>query len=205
MSLRHVSPILGLGAVAALGVAAYALPASAAPAPIAPAQQAHARHAGSDADALRKGRLLSNETVVARDLPTTASFNRGALARGSVIDIQCKVHGSVVGGNDLWYLRPAEVYEFVPARYVANVGPAPKFCGAGLDYVGRTTASLNERKAPTTAAATGGTIRPGSKLVIGCKLPGPSVGGNANWYYLSDGRWVSARYVANVGAAPDLC
>lgn len=187
-----------------MSAAAFALPVSAAPNQnAAPQRLAQTR---VTADPLAKGRLLSGYTVVARSLPTTDSVSRGALQRGSTINIECKVYGSSVGGNDIWYLRPAEVIEFVPARDVANVGPAPKFCGAEATYRGRSTAPLVAHTAPTVGSARiGKGIPRGTTLAIGCKLPGRPVGGNPWWYNLGGGSWVSARYVANSGPAPDIC
>jgi hypothetical protein len=71
---------------------------------------------------------------------------------------------------------------------------------------GRVIASaLNVRSAPTTFARDVGTLRYRSTIGIQCKVYGQSVGGNGWWYKLSTGRWVTARYVANIGPAPVLC
>ena len=64
---------------------------------------------------------------------------------------------------------------------------------------------MTKRVAPTTAASASGGLGRGARVTIICELPGQSVGGNNRWYYLTDGRWVAARYVANVGRAPGWC
>jgi len=115
------------------------------------------------------------------------------------------VRGSSVDGNDLWYLLPPTLNEWVAARYVRNVGAAPGWCGSDERFVGRTTTAVTKRVAPTTAASASGGLARGVRVNIICKLPGQSVGGNNRWYYLTDGRWVAARYVSNVGRAPGWC
>jgi uncharacterized protein YraI len=65
--------------------------------------------------------------------------------------------------------------------------------------------SLHVRKAPTAKSSTAGSLSRGQVVSLDCKVPGPSVDGNARWYKLSKGGWVTARYVDNVGAAPSWC
>lgn len=53
-----------------------------------------------------------------------------------------------------------------------------------------------------------GTVQPGAKLRIICKLNSTVIDGNPRWYKIEfkDRRgWVSARYVENIGAAPHFC
>ena len=115
------------------------------------------------------------------------------------------VRGTSLGGNDVWYALPPTLNEWVSARYVATVGPAPDWCGTDERFVGRATAKLTKRTGPTTAASSAGSLAKGAGVDIICKLPGQNVNGNTRWYYLTDGRWVSARYVDNVGRAPGWC
>lgn len=61
---------------------------------------------------------------------------------------------------------------------------------------------------PSTHAPANYTFPNGSKVTLDCKVPGPVVGGNSRWYLVvaeGDANWVSARYVRNVGKAPDPC
>jgi len=115
------------------------------------------------------------------------------------------VRGATVGGNNIWYLLPPTLNEWVSARYVENVGAAPDWCGTAKRFTGRTTEALTQRTGPTRKASSAGTLARGSQVRIVCKLPGQEVDGNALWYSLTNGRWVSARYVDNIGAAPGYC
>ncbi|HEY5784276.1 MAG TPA: hypothetical protein VIT65_05835 [Microlunatus sp.] len=159
--------------------------------------------AAADADA--DGKVVAAGGLTVRQLPTTASTSKGKLANGTTVSIICKVRGSSVDGNNLWYLLPPTLNEWISARYVRNVGAAPGWCGDDERFIGRTTTAVTKRVAPTTAASTAGGLAAGARVSIICKLPGQSVGGNNRWYYLTDGRWVSARYVTNVGRAPGWC
>lgn len=52
------------------------------------------------------------------------------------------------------------------------------------------------------------TISNGRRIGLVCKVEGTVVGGNKWWYLVAsndDTSWVSARYVRNIGAAPDHC
>ena len=159
----------------------------------------------AQADIVADGTVVAAGGLTVRQLPTTASTAKGRLANGTTVSIICKVRGSSVDGNNLWYLLPPTLNEWVSARYVRNVGAAPGWCGNDERFVGRTTTAVTKRVAPTTAAAASGGLARGVRVTIICKLPGQSVGGNNRWYYLTDGRWVAARYVANVGRAPGWC
>lgn len=152
-----------------------------------------------------EGKAIAKSGLTVRALPTTASAAKGSIAKGKVFPIVCKVRGTSVDGNNIWYALPPTLGEWVSARYVENVGPAPRWCGNDERFVGRTTAKLTKRVAPTTAAASVGTLAKGAGVDIICKLDGKNVDGNKKWYYLTDGRWVAARYVANVGRAPGWC
>lgn len=199
MFVRPVS--LALAAVAVTAVTGTALTAAAAPRSEAPTPAA-----SGTAAAPAKGRVVAQGGVTARNLPTPASAGYGTFAAGEQITLLCKIRGSSVDGNDLWYLVPSEGQVFVTARYVANVGAPPRYCDGGTrSFVGRTTTTLAKRTAPTTRAAAVGSLAAGTDIGVVCKLTGQSVAGNPLWYYLHDGRWISARYVTNRGAAPAYC
>ncbi len=159
----------------------------------------------ASAETLAQGRVVAGGGVVVRSLPTTASENFGVYAKGERVTLLCKLRGSTVDGNAVWYRTPSEGSTWVSARYVANVGPAPAYCGSSARYTGRTTATVTKREAPTTRTAAHGTVAKGLKVSVICKWEGDTVAGNAIWYHLTDGRWISARYVTNVGKAPELC
>jgi hypothetical protein len=58
-----------------------------------------------------------------------------------------------MNGEDLWYLLPPTLNEWVSAGYVQSIGPAPRWCGSSERFVGRTTTALSRREAPTAASA----------------------------------------------------
>lgn len=67
--------------------------------------------------------------------------------------------------------------------------------------------ALTVRYAPSIHSKAVGALRPGAMIPLGCKVRGPKVGGNDIWYSLppTTHEWVSARYVRNIGRAPDWC
>ena len=165
------------------------------------ASPAHA--AGGTGD--DQGRVTSKTNLTVRYGPTTASKAVGSLEPGQYFTFVCQIRGSSVDGNRVWYLLPPSLNEWVSARYVAVVGSTPPDCGTDARFTGTTTTALTQRTGPTRAAAAAGTLARGTKVSIVCKLPGQPVAGNALWYSLTNGRWVAARYVSNVGAAPGWC
>ncbi len=140
-----------------------------------------------------------------RYAPSTASNPRGTVLKGQTFKIECKVRGTMVDGNNLWYLLPPGNTHWVSARYVKNVGPAPDWCSEGKSATGVTTAGINKRQRPTHSDAIVGGLAAGKTVSIRCKVSSDSVGGNTLWYYTTDGRWISARYVTNRGKAPGYC
>ncbi|MGH3491445.1 MAG: SH3 domain-containing protein [Actinopolymorphaceae bacterium] len=164
---------------------------------VAPASQAHAATS-------YQGRVTA--TLNVRSAPTTAAADVGTLRSGATISIQCKVFGPSVGGNSLWY--KLSTTRWVTARYVSNIGPAPRFCGDGQEYEGRAAAFVNVRSGPNTANAVVSSAPQGTFLALVCKVDSQVVDGNPRWYQLTGdggGQWVAARYVSNVGSAPPYC
>lgn len=142
--------------------------------------------------------------------PTTVATKDTTYQKGKVLYFDCKLNGPSVDGNSRWYLKigGGDDPEFLPARYVENLGKAPKWCAKGdWFYEGKIVAkpSLTMRAKPTTSSAAKGTVEYGKQVSIICKLNGKTVGGNQRWYQLAHGAWVPARYVANVGDAPAWC
>ncbi|TDE03378.1 SH3 domain-containing protein [Jiangella asiatica] len=143
-----------------------------------------------------------------RSAPTSASPKVGSLAAGTTVTIQCKVYGPSVSGNDLWYKLSNG--RWVTARYIANIGTAPRFCGTGTEYAGRVSSqtSLAVRSGPNTANAKVSSIPRGMPVYIVCKVDSQRIDGNTRWYQLvgdGGGQWVAARYVTNVGTIPPYC
>lgn len=183
-----------ISAMRILGVSAAAIAATAAGA----ALPAHA--ASTD------GKVDSSIGVQVRSAPSTASKPLSALPDNQVFPIECKVRGTMVDGNDLWYSLPSDIGgEYVSARYVTNVGPAPDWCSGGKVATGKATSGLNLRQGPTHSDKIVGSVAAGKTFKINCKVVSDDVNGNKLWYYTTDGRWISARYVDNIGAAPGYC
>ncbi|MDX3350839.1 MULTISPECIES: SH3 domain-containing protein [Streptomyces] len=71
--------------------------------------------------------------VTADRLALRTSPSRGAdviryARRGEVVSIYCKTPGSRVQGNPLWYLLTDGTWAWGAARYIDNIGPAPRWC-----------------------------------------------------------------------------
>lgn len=71
--------------------------------------------------------------MTADRLALRTSPSRGAdviryARRGEVVSIYCKTPGSRVQGNPLWYLLTDGTWAWGAARYIDNIGPAPRWC-----------------------------------------------------------------------------
>ncbi|MFV0133657.1 SH3 domain-containing protein [Streptomyces sp. HMX87] len=71
--------------------------------------------------------------VTARTLALRSAPNRGSQViryahRGEVVHIYCKTPGQKVKGNPLWYLLTDGTWAWGAARYIDNIGPAPRWC-----------------------------------------------------------------------------
>ncbi len=75
-----------------------------------------------------KGRVIANGGLFVRARPNTHSRIVGWHARGSIVTIKCKVNGENIGGNPRWYLLNDGTYGWSAARYIRNIGPAPRWC-----------------------------------------------------------------------------
>lgn len=64
---------------------------------------------------------------------------------------------------------------------------------------------LNVRSEPSTDSETLATLTNGTELRISCKAEGETIEGDSTWYKLGFQRWVSARYVADLGPEPAWC
>ncbi|TJZ45998.1 SH3 domain-containing protein [Streptomyces piniterrae] len=91
-------------------------------------------------------------------------------------------------------------------------GPAMAV-GSGEDhrrpYKGKVIAKtgLLKRSGPSTKYKVIGSNPYGKIVKIKCKVNGENIKGNPRWYKLKDGSyaWSSARYIMNIGEAPDWC
>lgn len=153
------------------------------------------------------GRVDADRGLVAHFVPTTAAPRYGSYPDGARLRLVCKVHSMSVGGNDVWYLVRGTHRRWVSARYVENVGAAPRLCGDGRVSRARVvTERLNRREAPSVRAATDGTLSRHDRVSIVCWIDGLGErGGDGQWYQLAGGSWVSAQYVSATTRRVELC
>ncbi|MFD6534267.1 SH3 domain-containing protein [Streptomyces sp. NPDC060184] len=113
--------------------------------------------------------------------------------------------------------RPAVDPQAKPSEPQAKPGehgrpsaePQVKPAAPKVTYRGRVIArpSLLLRDRPTRSSRVVGEVPYGTIVDIFCKTRGDNVDGNDRWYLLTNGTWAwgSARYIENIGAAPDWC
>ena len=173
-----VSRIVRAAAVAAAGVAVVA--ASTAPA------QAHGY----------TGTVTGENGVNVRTAPTVHGDATGTLPKGETVTLECKVRGTAVDGNDLWY-AVHEGTEWVSARFVENAGPAPKWCPQSdtETATGTVSSDLNVRQGPTTADRRMDTLPAGSRVELRCSVASQPVGDDHTWYATTSGQWVTGAYL----------
>lgn len=151
----------------------------------------------AEAATVYKGKVTASGGLTVRPAPSIHTGSKGTIAKGTTISIDCKVPGTVVGGNSLWYALSGNK-GWVSARYVANVGVAPKYCPADDTEFGdgRTTAAVNMRRGPHFNDVKVGTLAKGKSVTVVCYVKSTAgVGGNFQWYQLTNKTWVTAAYV----------
>jgi uncharacterized protein YraI len=143
-------------------------------------------------DGAAKGVVVANGGLVGHLRPSTHAPANYTFPNGSEVTLDCKVSGTVVDGNRRWYLVVAEGdANWVSARYVGNVGPAPEPCDpSDGTFSAKTTAVLKKRVGPTTADASAGTYTKGQKFRVQCYTDS-----GQKWFLTETSRWVSAKYV----------
>ena len=170
---------LALTAAVAATLALPLAPADAAPAPASTSHTA-------------EGVVVARGGLVGHLRPSTHAPANYTFRNGSRVTLDCKVSGTVVGGNPRWYLVVAEGdANWVSARYVRNVGKAPEPCDPSDGTIsGKATTALTKRVGPTSADATAGTYAKGSKVRVQCYT-----NSGQKWYLTDTSRWVRAKYV----------
>jgi hypothetical protein len=153
--------------------------------PLAPATAA-------PVDAAAEGVVVAKGGLIGHVRPSTHAPANYTFPNGSEVTLDCKVSGTVVDGNPRWYLVVAEGdANWVSARYVRNVGPAPEPCDpSDGTFSAKTTTVLKKRVGPTTADASAGTYAKGQKFRVQCYT-----NSGQKWYLTETSRWVSAKYV----------
>ncbi len=151
------------------------------------------------------GEVIANGGLSVRYSPSIHTGSVGSVREGQRLTLTCKVRGTKVRGNDIWYNLGRQT-RWVSARYVRNIGPAPSWC-IGSAAVGQNTEAiaLNLRAGPTTQDKVVGALAANGRVDLICKVRGETIRGNNLWYQTSDRKWVTARYVDNVGNAPSYC
>ncbi|MFI8167072.1 SH3 domain-containing protein [Streptomyces sp. NPDC085931] len=84
-------------------------------------------HHGHHGKHLYKGVVTAN-TLALRSAPNRGSQIIRYAHKGEVVSIFCKTGGESVKGNPLWYLLTDGTWAWGAARYIDNIGPAPRWC-----------------------------------------------------------------------------
>ena len=74
-----------------------------------------------------RGRVTADRLAL-RTSPSRGSQVIRYARRGETVHIYCKTPGDRVRGNPLWYLLTDGTGAWGAARYIDNVGPAPRWC-----------------------------------------------------------------------------
>ncbi|MGX1314443.1 hypothetical protein RKD24_004562 [Streptomyces calvus] len=72
--------------------------------------------------------VVTAQRLALRSAPTRGSQVIRYAHKGDIVSIFCKVPGDKVDGNPLWYLLTDGTWAWGPARYIDNIGPAPRWC-----------------------------------------------------------------------------
>lgn len=143
------------------------------------------------------GTVVAQGGLVGRLRPSTHATANYTFPKGSKVSLDCRVPGTVVGGDSRWYLVSAEGdANWVSARYVTVTGPAVQPCDpSDGTYAAKATSALNRRVGPTTGDSTAGTYAKGAGFTVQCFTDS-----GQKWYLTGAGRWVRASYVSTSSA-----
>ncbi|UQA93129.1 hypothetical protein [Streptomyces halobius] len=75
-----------------------------------------------------KGKVIAKTGLLKRRGPSTKYKVVGSNPYNKVIKIKCKVNGENIKGNPRWYKLKDGSYSFSSARYIMNIGKAPRWC-----------------------------------------------------------------------------
>ncbi|MFE7901751.1 SH3 domain-containing protein [Streptomyces sp. NPDC057424] len=84
-------------------------------------------HHGHHDQRLYKG-VVTADTLALRSAPNRGSQIIRYAHKGDIVKIFCKTGGETVKGNPLWYLLTDGTWAWGAARYIDNIGPAPRWC-----------------------------------------------------------------------------
>jgi uncharacterized protein YraI len=175
---RTTTTALSLAGLAAATFAVPALPAAA-------------------VDGSTQGVVAAQGGLVGRLRPSTHAAANYTFPNGSNVTLDCRLPGTVVGGDSRWYLVVAEGdANWVSARYVTVSGAAVQPCDpSDGTYAAKATTALNRRVGPTTGDTTAGTYAKGAGFTVQCFTDS-----GQKWYLTGGGRWVRASYVSTSSA-----
>ncbi|WP_425540960.1 SH3 domain-containing protein [Streptomyces coeruleorubidus] len=93
----------------------------------------HGHHDPSGGNGNHHDPRLYRGVVTANTLALRSAPNRGSQIirhahKGDIVSIFCKTGGETVEGNPLWYLLTDGTWAWGAARYIDNIGPAPRWC-----------------------------------------------------------------------------
>jgi hypothetical protein len=72
--------------------------------------------------------VVTADRLALRTSPTRGGQVIRYAHRGETVRIHCKTPGDKVHGNPLWYLLTDGTWAWGAARYIDNIGPAPRWC-----------------------------------------------------------------------------
>ncbi|GAA2318566.1 SH3 domain-containing protein [Streptomyces kunmingensis] len=113
---------------ARLGAAVVALAALAATASPALALSDDATGGADNRPRVYKGRVTAKSGLLLRDSPTRGSRVIRTEPYRAIVHIFCKTSGQAVGGNRLWYQLTDGTWAWGAAKYIDNIGAAPRWC-----------------------------------------------------------------------------
>jgi hypothetical protein len=77
---------------------------------------------------LARGVITARGGLALRSAPNRGSRIIRVAAEGEQVSIFCKTPGETVRGNPLWYLLTDGTWAWGAARFIDNIGPAPRWC-----------------------------------------------------------------------------
>lgn len=83
---------------------------------------------GQNNPRLYQGRVTARGGLALRSSPTRGSQLIRVARQGEIVSIFCKTPGETVDGNPNWYLLTDGTWAWGAARYIDNIGPAPRWC-----------------------------------------------------------------------------
>ncbi|MFJ5263937.1 SH3 domain-containing protein [Streptomyces sp. NPDC088387] len=72
--------------------------------------------------------VVTANTLLLRSRPDRGSRVIRSVHRGDKVSIFCKTAGQRIDGNPLWYLLTDGTWAWGAARYIDNIGAAPRWC-----------------------------------------------------------------------------